>query len=166
MKKNLFLYLFVFSLCFNIFTYMFLTGQIETEGRRVAGVKNQLKASRDSLAVCQSMGNYFAVEHNDNAKAYLRDNNIDDVDAFVIKVTDGIMQKNANPKGNPLVGYESFDGQKYVINKVKVFNHRWAIADFNNNKMWGEVLIRFFIEEDGSITYETAETLLYPTGIN
>lgn len=160
------MYLFVFSVCINLFTYMYFTGKEQQDARSMKNIRARLKSSRDSLAVCNSQGNYFAIENDNNAQAYLRDNNVEDVNAFVIKVTDGIMQKNGNPKGNPLVGYDSFEEQKYVINKVKLLNHRWAIADFNNNKQWGEVLIRYFINEDGSIDYETADTVLYPTGIN
>lgn len=166
MKKQLFLYLFVFALCINLFTYMFFTGEQQHDAARIEKIKSQLKASRDSLAVSISQGSYFSVENDNNALAYLRDNNVEDVKAFTIKVTDGILAKNADPKGNPLVGYESFEQTKYVINKVKLLNHRWVIADFNNNKQWGEVLIRYFINEDGSIDYETADTVLYPTGIN
>jgi hypothetical protein len=166
MKKQLFLYLFVFAVSINLFTYMYFTGEQKHNTERLDTVKKQLRVSRDSLAVSLSQGSYFSLENDNNALAYLRDNDVEDVKAFTIKVTDGILAKNANPKGNPLVGYESFDQQKYVINKVKLLNHRWAIADFNNNKQWGEVLIRYFINEDGSIDYETGETLLYPTGIN
>lgn len=166
MKKQLFLYLFVFAVSINLFTYMYFSGEQKHSIERFDTVKKQLKASRDSLTVSLSQGNYFSLENDRNALGYLRDNDVEDVEKFKIKVIDGIMQKNGNPKGNPLVGYESFEEQKYVINKVKLLNHRWAIADFNNNKLWGEVLIRYFINENGTIDYETADTVLYPSGIN
>lgn len=144
---------------------MYFMGEQQHANMRIDKIKSQLKASRDSLGTALRE-NYFALENDNNALGYLRDNNVEDVQQFSIKVIDGIMQKNGNPKGNPLVGYESFEEQKYVINKVKLLNHRWAIADFNNNKLWGAVLIRYFINENGSIDYETADTVLYPSGIN
>ena len=51
--------------------------------------------------------------------------------------------------------------QKFIINKVKILNHRWIIADFSDGEYWGEVLIKYFVNEDETISFETFESLLY-----
>ncbi|MFP9113330.1 hypothetical protein ACLI1A_05275 [Flavobacterium sp. RHBU_3] len=165
MKRHLFMYLFVFSVCINLFTYMYLTGQNKQDAKRIESIQKKLQASRDSLATQTSAASFFSLENNIYAQGYLKSNGIEDFDKFAIKVTDGITQQNGNPNGNPLVGYESLDDHKYIINRVKLLNHRWVIADFDNGSTWGEVLIRYFINEDGTISYERADSLLYPNNL-
>jgi hypothetical protein len=46
------------------------------------------------------------------------------------------MDLNANPKGNPYVGQDQIGANKFIINKVKVLNHRWIIADFSDGEYW------------------------------
>ena len=49
---------------------------------------------------------------------------------------------------------------------MKIINHRWIIADYSNGELWGEVLIKYFINEDQSISFETIESYLYPKQLN
>jgi hypothetical protein len=39
-------------------------------------------------------------------------------------------------KGNPYVGQDQIKTNKFIINKVKVLNHRWIIADFSDGEYW------------------------------
>lgn len=162
MKKNLFLYLFIFSLLINVFTYMFFSNKQKYEDARIEKMTANVTAAKDSLsAEKQKMvaENYFSLENNDNAKAYFEGQ---DINAIVIKVRDAIYKQNVNPAGNPLVGYPAMDGGKvFTVAKIKVLNHRWVIADFSNGLRWGEVMLKYFVEEDGSITFEKGETVLY-----
>jgi len=161
MKKSLFLYLFIFSLLINVFTYMFFTNKQKYENERIEKMQANVKTAKDSIkAEKEKMGsdNYFTLENNDNAKAYFQGQ---DVNAIAIKVRDAIYRQNTNAAGNPLVGYPAMDGRVFTIAKVKVLNHRWVIADFSNGLRWGEVLLKYFIEEDGSVSFEKGETVLY-----
>jgi hypothetical protein len=49
---------------------------------------------------------------------------------------------------------------KFII-KVKVLNHRWIIADFSDGEYWGEVLLKYFVNDDQTITFEINQSLLY-----
>jgi hypothetical protein len=161
MKKNIFLYLFIFAILINVFTYMFFTnkqkyedGRIEKMQAKVNTVKDSMKAQTERFR----MENYFSLENNDNAKEYYEGQ---DIPAIAIKVRDGIYAQNINPAGNPLAGYPPMDGRPFTISKIKILNQRWVIVDFSNGMRWGEAIIRYFVEEDGTITYERGETLLH-----
>lgn len=162
MKKNLFLYLFIFSLLISVFTYMFFTNKQKYEDKRIEKMEANVKAARDSMAVEKekmASENYFSLENNDNAKGYFEGQ---DTNAIAIKVRDAIFKLNVNPAGNPLTGYPAMDGGKvFTVAKIKILNHRWVIADFSNGLRWGEVIIKYFVEEDGSISLEKGETVLY-----
>lgn len=56
--------------------------------------------------------------------------------------------------------------QKFIINKVKLLNHRWIVADYSNGKLWGEVLLKYFIEDDQTVSFEVMNSYLYPEQLN
>ncbi|MES2487165.1 MAG: hypothetical protein V4581_14610 [Bacteroidota bacterium] len=43
-----------------------------------------------------------------------------------------------------------------------MLNHRWVIVNFSNGTRWGEALLKYFVEDDGSVTVERVETTLFP----
>ncbi|MDQ5928488.1 MAG: hypothetical protein QG594_262, partial [Bacteroidota bacterium] len=45
--------------------------------------------------------------------------------------------------------------------KVKILNHRWIIADYSNGELWGEVLLKYFVDDNENITFEVNQTWLY-----
>ncbi len=162
MKKNIFLYLFIFSLIINVFAYMYFTNEEKFGEQRIEKMQAKLKAGQDSISkiVAKSADeNYFSLENNANAAEYFAGKDIKEI---TIKVRDAIYAKNTGPKGNPLVGYDPISGKPFIVSKVKVLNHRWVIVDFTNGSMWGEALLRYFVEDNGSITLERVDTLLYP----
>jgi len=161
MKKNLFLYLFIFSLLINVFTYMFFTGKQKFEDERLVATEAKIKTAKDSLVTEKKKlesENYFTLENDVNAKEYFAGK---DVKAISIKVRDEIYKQNITPGGNPLVGYPAMDGSPFTVAKIRVLNHRWVIADFTNGKHWGEVILKYFIEENGSVSFERADSILY-----
>jgi len=162
MKKNLFLYLFIFALLINVFTYMYFTNKQKYENGKIEVMQGRVKALKDSVAAEHDKvtdASYFTLTHNDNALEYFAESM--PVDSLETKIKDGVIALNAGPNGNPLVGYEPINGKNWLVNKVQVINHRWIIADFSNGKGWGEVLIKYFAEPDGTFDYETIETVLY-----
>ena len=71
------------------------------------------------------------------------------------------MDLNNNPKGHPYIDQPQIGAQKFIINKAKVLNHRWIIADFSDGEYWGEALIKYFLNDDGSVSFENIQTILY-----
>ena len=68
---------------------------------------------------------------------------------------------NADKRGNKFVSYEQIGENPFLINNIKILNHRWIIANFSDGKVWGEVLIKYFHIIDKPTDFETVETLIY-----
>lgn len=158
MKRSLFLYLFIMAALMCVFTYAYYSKQTTEEQREF---KLSTAKMRDSLNLVKNQledANYFSLEKNENAKEYLADYNTAEL---IPKITNKILELNTLPEGNSLVPYDKINGEKFVVNKVKVLNHRWIIADFSDGTIWGELLLKYFIEDDGSITFERMDAQLY-----
>lgn len=141
---------------------MFFTNKQKFEDERIKKMEARVTAAKDSIAADKEKTageNYFSLENNINAQEYFKGQ---DVNQIAIKVRDAIFKQNTNATGNPLAGYPPMDGGKpFTIAKIKVLNHRWVVADFYNGLRWGEVLLKYFVEEDGSITFERVDNTLY-----
>ena len=164
MKKSLLLYLFIIAILFNIYTYMFLSKEVTYEQDKYKKVTTKLKDSLSSVTTKLADANYFSLEKNENAQNYFDSDNSGKViqyEKLIPVVTEKLLDYNSNPKGNPYVGQDKIGANKFVINKVKVLNHRWIIADFSDGEIWGEVLLKYFVNEDDSISFEVNQSLLY-----
>ncbi|OIQ18687.1 MAG: hypothetical protein BM557_07135 [Flavobacterium sp. MedPE-SWcel] len=165
MKKNLLLYLFIFTLLINLFTYVYFTKNEKYAADKAEKLTTRIESLKDSLNIMTSnleRADYFSLKQNLNARHYFDE----DPDEIAIRVRDDIYAKNKGAKGNPLIQYPVLDGKSFVINKIKLVNNRWIIADFTNGKAWGEIFIKYFIEDNGDVSYETVETLLHANTIN
>lgn len=164
MKKSLFLYLTILAVLSTVFTYMFLSKQVTFEQNRYDKTTKKL---RDSLSLVSNQlvdANYFSLEKNENAQNYFDPGNGDKMIQFeklIPVVTEKLLDFNANPKGNPYTGQDQIGTNKFIINKVKILNHRWIIADYSDGEIWGEVLLKYFVNPDESISFEVNQSLLY-----
>jgi hypothetical protein len=164
MKKSLFLYLTILAVLSTVFTYMFLSKQVTFEQNRYDKTTKKL---RDSLSLVSNQlvdANYFSLEKNENAQNYFDSGNGDKMIQFeklIPVVTEKLLDFNANPKGNPYTGQDQIGTNKFIINKVKILNHRWIIADYSDGEIWGEVLLKYFVNPDESISFEVNQSLLY-----
>ncbi|MFA9189704.1 hypothetical protein AAGV33_16180 [Flavobacterium sp. FBOR7N2.3] len=164
MKKSFLLYAFILLVLINIFTYSFLNSEVKFEQNRYEKTTKRLKDSLNSMTTKLNDANYFSLEKNENAQNYFDSavaNKTIAYEKLIPVVKERLMDLNANPKGNPYVGQDQIGVNKFVINKVKVLNHRWIIADYSDGKMWGEVLLKYFVNEDESISFEVIQSLLY-----
>lgn len=164
MKKSFLLYAFILLVLINVFTYSFLSNEVKFEQNRYEKTTKRLKDSLNSVTAKLNDANYFSLEKNENAQNYFDSavaNKTISYEKLIPVVKEKLMDLNANPKGNPYVGQDQIGANKFVINKVKVLNHRWIIADYSDGKMWGEVLLKYFVNEDESISFEVMQSLLY-----
>jgi hypothetical protein len=107
---------------------------------------------------------YFSLENNDNAQNYFNPDNATktiQIDKLISVVTESLLDLNSNPKGNPFTGQDQLGANKFIINKVKIINHRWIIADYSDGEFWGEVVLKYFINEDETVSFEVIQSLLY-----
>ncbi len=164
MKKSLFLYLFILAVLMNIFTYMYFNKKATFEEAQFKKTNTFFKDSLTSITSKLADASYFSLEKNENAQNYFDNENAKKFIAYeklIPFVTEKLMDLNANPKGNPYVGQDQIGAQKFIINKIKILNHRWIIADYSDGEYWGEVLLKYFINEDDTVSFETMQSLLY-----
>ncbi|MEO0044902.1 MAG: hypothetical protein RL705_93, partial [Bacteroidota bacterium] len=67
---------------------------------------------------------------------------------------------------NKYIDQVTMGEQKFIINKVKLLNHRWIIANYSNGKLWGEVMLKYFINDDQTVSFEIMNSYLYPEQLN
>jgi hypothetical protein len=164
MKKSLLLYLFILVLLMNVFTFMYFSKELAFEKGKSTRAETKLKKDLEAANAKLADANYFSLEKNENAQNYFNPDDAEktiQVEKLIPFVTEKLMDFNANPKGNPYIGQDQIGANKFIINKVKVLNHRWIIADFSDGEYWGEVLIKYFINDDETVSFETFQSLLY-----
>lgn len=164
MKKSLLLYLFILVLLLNIFTYMYFSKQLSFEQEQLVKTEAKLKKTLENNTTKLEDANYFSLERNENAQNYFNPESATktiQIEKLIPFVTEKLMDFNANPKGNPYVGQDQIGANKFIINKVKVLNHRWIIVDFSDGEYWGEAMIKYFINDDETVSFETFQSLLY-----
>lgn len=165
MKKSLLLYLFLLAVLMNIFTYMFYSKEVKFEKERYEKTTEKLRDSINLVSTQLAEANYFSLVHNENAQNYFDNSSSGGkvilFEKLIPAVTEKLMDLNSNPNGNPYTGQDMIDGKKFIINKVKLLNHRWIVADYSNGEIWGEVLLKYFVNDDESISFEVNQSLLY-----
>jgi hypothetical protein len=82
---------------------------------------------------------YFSLDDNQEALRYLNDVDVDSLTSFI---RDELYEKNFTKNSDFFIPLSSVNN-KYLINKVKILNHKWIIADFSNGSRWGEMWIEY-----------------------
>ena len=99
---------------------------------------------------------YFSLSDNQEALGYF--NNID-VDSLVSYIRDELYEKNFNKKTDIFIPISNAKN-KYLINKIKILNHKWIIADFSNGNRWGEMWIEYHFNEN-EVMFDIKDYFLY-----
>jgi transposase-like protein len=84
------------------------------------------------------------------------------IDNIANQIKDQLYEKNLLKDKNDLIPYKTMN-RNFLINKIKVLNHKWLIANFSDGTHWGELLITFKIDQSGKINFELKEHFLYTT---
>jgi len=163
MKKSLFLYLFIIAVLINVFTYSYFTKQNEAMKQSVEASSKKLRDTVDALMNRADDAMYFTLERNANAQDYFAVTSPIEmsIEELVPKVEEQLLSYNDNPEGNPYTGQTKLGSQKFIINKARVLNHRWIIADYSDGNYWGEVMLKYFVNGDNTISFEVMQSLLY-----
>ena len=157
MKKSLLLYGLVFSILINIFQIVNASNILKRSEEVSTISKKELKKAKDSIATLLE-NDIFSLANNENAQEYYFEY---DLKALQNKVKEDLTAFNADKKGNKYVSYDQIGENPFLINNIKILNHRWIIANFSDGKVWGEVLIKYFHNADNPTEFETVETLIY-----
>ena len=160
MKKSITLYLLIASVLVNIFVFMFYSKKVQTQQKKHNVFEKKMNDSATSVINKLIDADYFSLEKNQNAQDYFGNDNLDYTKLIPI-VTNNLLEYNDNPKGNIYTGQEQLGTNKFIINKAKILNHRWIIADYSDGQIWGEVLLKYFVNKDQTISFEVIQSLLY-----
>lgn len=163
MRRSFFLYLFVFALVVIVIQYSNASKMMGSKNERIEYLEEELdRISRqeDSLASLNASLNYFSLESNEGAMNYLEENGYD-VQEVVQMVEYEVISGNKASEDHELVPFEGMDGNMR-INKIKILNHRWILADFTDGSYWGELFITYFLDENGQLELRTDKSVLYP----
>ena len=161
MRRSIFMYLFLFAALWIVFQYVNASKVFDKQQDQIERLRDKLHKAEDSLSKVGDLNDsrYFKLTGNENAYDYF--------DRFGIDITDldnrietALISKNST-SGNPLIPYENATGI-FQINKVEVLNHKWVIADFSDGKRWGELILLYDVAQDGSISFETLQSVIYP----
>ncbi len=160
MKSKIFLYLFVFALLIALYQFVSADTMVKETTKKIQSLERErveLKDSIQNLYLKMLEIEYFSLENNDDALAYYEHLNIKDVSGYI---ADKLLETNETKGDNPLVPYEGMDGD-FKINKIKILNHKWILADFSDGQYWGEILIKYELKDDLGIDFSMEDSLLY-----
>ncbi|WGK64192.1 hydrolase [Croceiramulus getboli] len=162
MKRQIFLYLFLFAALWIIFQYANQKKIFGAQEAKIASLQEEVEQLTDSLNNLQnelSDANYFTLKNNENAYDYF-DRQGFEVDGLSSVIADEIYALNTT-KGNVLIPFEGMN-RPMQVNKVQILNHRWLIADFSDGNRWGELLVRYEIKDNSALHFEVVDSLVYP----
>lgn len=160
MKSRIYLYLFVFASLIALYLYVsgknrleVSAGEISSYEARVTGLEDSLRDARLEVLDMQ----YFSLDNNDDALVYYDHLKLNDPVRYI---SDKLLETNEQRGDNPLVPYEGMEND-FKINKIKVLNHKWIVADFSDGKFWGELFIRYELKDDLGVDFTLLDHLLY-----
>ena len=162
MKNKITIYLFVFTALVLIFQLVNSKKILDDQAKRLIKLKSDKESYEDSVLKLQSQldeVNDFTLVGNDYALEYFKNTNIDNI---ANQIKDQLYEKNLLKDKNDLIPYKTMN-RNFLINKIKVLNHKWLIADFSDGTNWGELFVAFKIDQSGKINFELKEHFLYTT---
>ena len=160
MKNKLFLYLFVFTALICLFLFVSNGNMQKAKDAKLAKLENTVTALEDSLQNSQLKVldmQYFSLENNDDALAYYNHLELEDPSRYI---ADKLLETNESKGDNPLIPYEGMESD-FKLNKIKILNHKWIVADFSDGKYWGELLIKYELKDDMGVDFTLIDHLLY-----
>jgi len=160
MRTRIFVYLFIFAAMIALYLYVSNTKRvaaIENKANEMQVVIDQLEDSLLTTRLEVLDLQYFSLENNDDALVYYDHLSLEDPARYI---ADKLLETNESSGDNPLIPYEGMESD-FKINKIKILNHRWIIADFSDGKYWGELFIRYELKDDLSVDFTLSEHLLY-----
>ena len=160
MKSKIYLYLFVFAVLIALYFAISWRNEQKVASSKFEQLQSQVSALNDSLQAARVAVldmQYFSLENNDDALAYYDHLDLDNPNRYI---SDKLLETNERDGDNPLVPYEGMEGN-FKINKIKLLNHQWMIADFSDGKFWGELIIKYELKDDLGVDFTLIDHLLY-----
>ncbi|NNE31327.1 MAG: hydrolase [Winogradskyella sp.] len=159
------MYLFIFSVLLIIFQYVNSKNIIDKYEEDIKTYKSELaenEATIDALEEHNFELNYFNIDRNDNALDYFVAQGYN-TEQLLNLIKEGLYTMNDyDGEDHPIVPFVSMTDSKLLINKIRILNHKWIVANFTDGTYWGEIFLTYTIAENGQINYELKEYFMYP----
>ncbi|GAL76373.1 hypothetical protein JCM19275_782 [Nonlabens ulvanivorans] len=162
MKRNLYLYLFIFASLIALILYVNGRNIQESQDRAYRTLEEKLENTQKQLDAAQAAkadATVFSLDNNEEAYNYFESSGLDRNKIETV-LQDYLLEQNLTDGGNPLVDYIG-EGRGYQINDLQVLNHKWLIANFTDNTNWGEVLLQYNFDENNNLSMQTLKSVLY-----
>jgi len=163
MGNKILMYLFIFTLLFTIFIYVNDKKILDSKEERIESLTEKLaevEAETGNYDDLTTDEDYFSLKNNEDAISYFENKGINSED-LILRIEDAIISKNSIEGDNPVVPVDGMEGDMKV-NKIKVLNHKWIIADFTDGTYWGEVFLSYEVAQDGAIEFISEKSFIYP----
>ena len=160
MRNKLFLYLFLFTALICLYMVVSNSNMQKANDTKIESLEQTVDKLKDSLQNAQVKAldmQYFSLENNDDALAYYDHLELKDPNRYI---SDKLLETNESKGDNPLIPYEGMEND-FKLNKIKILNHKWIIADFSDGKYWGEILIKYELKDDLGVDFTLVDHLLY-----
>ncbi|PRX55116.1 hydrolase [Flagellimonas meridianipacifica] len=160
MKNKIFLYLFVFAALIALYQFVSTNNLQKDMNGDIERLENENQSLKDSIQNAQLKildMQYFSLENNDDALAYYDHLELQNPARYI---ADKLLETNERSGDNPLIPYEGMNSD-FKINKIKVLNHKWLLADFSDGKFWGDLIIQYELKDNLSVDFTLLDHLLY-----
>ncbi len=159
------MYLFLFSVLLIVFQYVNSKNIIDKYEKDIQTYKTNILGQEENINLLEDQNyelNHFSINGNEEALTFFEDKGYK-TEELIPAIIDGLYSMN-NYKGedHPIVPYVSMTESKMVINKVRILNHKWIIADFTDTENWGEIFVNYEIDENNELKYKLVDYFLYP----
>ncbi|WP_233557670.1 MULTISPECIES: hypothetical protein [unclassified Aquimarina] len=138
-------------------------GKIDNLMAKIEEKEDELKSrdiEKDSLIDKILELTYFSLDSDEEAINYFEEQGYD-AKKLELTISDQIISQNKAGADNPIVPFEGMEGNM-AINKVRLLNHKWIIADFTDGVYWGQLFIIYDVRKDGVVDFEVEQSFLYP----
>ncbi|MEM1002447.1 MAG: hydrolase [Bacteroidota bacterium] len=165
MKRHLFLYLFVFALLTIIYLFVDFRKKYESYYETVQNFENKLE-KLDSINLALNDENfdlsYFKFDANEEAMYYFERQGYQ-VDELQAAIFDALYATNVyEGEDHPLIPYVSMTDRPILIDKARILNHRWIIANYTDGQHSGEIFLNYNVVTKDSINFKLTDYLMFP----
>lgn len=160
MKSRIFIYLFIFAALLSLYLFVSSNTMLENKDLKIKNLESEVSVLQDSVQKLQLQVfdmQYFSLQNNDDALSYYDHLGLENPSRYI---SDKLLETNEKKGDNPLVPYEGMESD-FKINKIKILNHQWIIADFSDGKYWGELLLKYELKDDMGVNFTMMDHLLY-----
>lgn len=162
MRNKILLYLFIFAVLFTMFIYVNDKKILDARDEEIVELREEigdLKAELKDTNETNDDLESFSLMGNEEAMTYFENRGFE-AKEVLLKVQDELISRNKASEDNELVPFDGMNGPMR-INKIKVLNHKWIIANFTDGKYWGEVFLTYELDDDGNFSFTPEKSFLY-----